>query len=1017
MRTVLLLAALVLLLAPYTQAQGILRVQNTAEFREALKKAGTDPQVTEIVLATGEYSGHFWLDKPKGADPAALPLLTIRAGEGQKPVIRYAARIAHAEAVAGKPGLFKVSPKPPTEGPTEAQMWERDTRIRYRTLSNKDSVAAYPASCFADDTENTLYLSTSDGKPPFEHEVWMSQTHANSRALRIERSNVLIEGLRFADYVAYGTDAIQSAASNLTIRNCEFDNCEKAWAPLPGSANLVMENCTGRDVAQPVISYGNNVVVRNCRFEKSRDRFLYPIYSQNDSAYQVYFPGKGGIFEGNFCKGYLNGFWIKAEGGKPYIIRHNTVIDAHFGVMWSTPHRDSDTSYNIIASARSFVHARKFAPNFSADHNLFWEPKELGEFNAAIQAFRGGNLGKFNLLGDPRFVDAARGDYRLLPDSPAAWLKDAQGRPAGAFGIATVEEAKAAAPTLTLAFQADSSPFGSDGDYTFDRDPWIGGGTTHVRELREEGISRRLTGRESILIEPRAFDAIGAVTKMKWSVGDGPPQELPYDGVYALPLPKAEGEYRVRCQVSTDRGVWSEPAEATVRVDRSAPALLGKPAVLANDQGLIVHFTTSEPCLATLRFGATPAALTGRADSKPLVKRNWDSNDGGEWIESWRVPRVEHALAVLAPEVTPGQKVFCKLTLTDQGGLSSESEVFSAVVEGKPRVISVGPDGEDAPAAARYRTLQYAVDRALPGDRVVLEPGVYTGYTCVTHGGTDTDHRIIIETAPGSRPGSVTLDGAKQHTAVLHLERAPWVTVRGLRILYFQKAGVYAYRSANTQVDRCVFYNGPGWVTGYHTFMFWSPKCAVTRSLAIGAEIGFYFLQSPGATVMHNTASQHMYAAAAYTFSARDTVQMYNSFAFAGNDIYYAETLHPDEFKSFRSDYNNLGTSTTGYDPTMKTRNPALYEECKAQEFTTDYKRYLQVVSKAVTMLDGKRYESFKAWREATGQDQHSIFADPKYIHPWAPVDSWNWGVQPESPNLAVKDEAGVPVGALGPAM
>jgi hypothetical protein len=248
---------------------------------------------------------------------------------------------------------------------------------------------------------------------------------------------------------------------------------------------------------------------------------------------------------------------------------------------------------------------------------------------------------------------------------------------------------------------------------------------------------------------------------------------------------------------------------------------------------------------------------------------------------------------------------------------------------------------------------------------------------------------------------------------MIHLEAAPWVTIRGLRILYFQKAGVYGYRSPHTEVDQCTFYNGPGWATGYHTFLFWSPHSSVTRSLAIGAEIGFFFLQSPAATVMHNTASQHMYAAAGYTFSARDTIQMYNSFAFAGNDIYTVNTSHPDEFKTFRSDYNNLGTITSTYNPTLKTAKPALFAELQAHEFQPSYKRYLNTLSKAVIALDTDRYESLKAWREQTGQDKHSIFADPKYVQPWTPIDSWNWGVQADSANLSVKDDKGAPIGAF----
>ena len=47
--------------------------------------------------------------------------------------------------------------------------------------------------------------------------------------------------------------------------------------------------------------------------ETKIDRFLLPLITQNDSAYQVYSPGHGGTFENNFAKGYFCGIWIKAD--------------------------------------------------------------------------------------------------------------------------------------------------------------------------------------------------------------------------------------------------------------------------------------------------------------------------------------------------------------------------------------------------------------------------------------------------------------------------------------------------------------------------------------------------------------------------------------------------------------------------------------------------------------------------------------------------------------------------------
>jgi hypothetical protein len=248
---------------------------------------------------------------------------------------------------------------------------------------------------------------------------------------------------------------------------------------------------------------------------------------------------------------------------------------------------------------------------------------------------------------------------------------------------------------------------------------------------------------------------------------------------------------------------------------------------------------------------------------------------------------------------------------------------------------------------------------------------------------------------------------------VVHLESAPHVTLRGLRILYFKKAGIYAYRSPHVTIEDCTFYNGPGWATGYHVFAFWSPHATISRCLAVGAEIGFYLLKSPNATLLHNTASQHMYAAVAYTFSAAGSTQMYNSFAYAGNDIFSGHLAHPDDLKTFRSDYNNLGTNVLGYHRKLQQEDPKLYALVKAEAFTPPkYPVHIRTSSKAVVGL-GKRVMTLQAWRDATGQDVHTVFADPGYLQPYPAIDAWDWRVRADSPNQGVAPDGSV-IGAFG---
>jgi len=101
------------------------------------------------------------------------------------------------------------------------------------------------------------------------------------------------------------------------------------------------------------------------------------------------------------------------------------------------------------------------------------------------------------------------------------------------------------------------------------------------------------------------------------------------------------------------------------------------------------------------------------------------------------------------------------------------------------------------------------------------------------------------------------------------------------------------------------------------------------------------------------------------------------------------------ELDTFDSDYNNLGA---------KLRNPDPGDEIDPQD-----PFFRSHGSKAVISLNGERYNSLRAWQEATGQDAHSIFADPKYVDP----ENWDFRLQPDSPNLG-GGEGGATIGALG---
>jgi hypothetical protein len=963
-------AADILHVSPQVAADGAGTPEQPVTLTVAVQRASTDTGLKEIILAGGEYFVSANIQNPKAEGSA--PLL-IRAAEGATPVLHHAIRITEAEAVPGVPGCYRSKQMPPSL----AHMWEKDTRQRYISLATKASVAAYPGSAFADPEEQHLYFHTSDGKPPQEHEVYLSLSVGNGRVLGIYRTGTTVEGLTVRDYVGSGQGMVMHG-TKITFRRCRLENCNIGIAVGEHGTGYLIEDCTFRDTAQGVRSEGPDLVVRRCHFEKKRDAFLIPVYPTLDTGVYLYFPAKCGIITDNFFSGYNRGIRVKT-GGRAFVLRHNTIVNCSGGdgISWEGSWPDSDVSYNIITQAENFIDALRFDPGIVLDHNFYWKPTRVEQYLLRETAIRGANLGQHNMLADPRFVDPGNGDYRLLPDSPAVLcLKDADGRPAGAFPVAPIEAAAKARPTLQLDFEADSMPYGPSGVLTFDRDPWIGGGTTRVRELTEAGRPpQRLTGLPEATVVMRAADATGKIVKTRVTVAEEPPQETAYTWQQQVKLPDKDGEYRMRCEVQNERGTWSEPAVAFLRLERTAPAPVDRPEVIANDNGLIVAFETRLPCQAEIRFG--PTGNYGRVvRSGELIKRSWDPGDGGEWIETWTIPRTSFALAILKPEVEAGQTVHFQVVLTSEAGLKSESRDFTAKMGGQDRSIFVATGGADSPGrgtrAAPLRTVQYAVDRALPGDRVVLLPGLYAEGAVITHGGLSDQARLTIE---AETAGTVTMDTAKREHSVLALEKAGYITIRNIRFLYYRKAGVYAYRAPHVTVEDCTFFTGTG-EQGYHTFFFWSPHGTVIRCLAIGGETGLVFLQSPHATVTHNTVSKQLYAAAAYHYSLAGTVQMNNNFYDAGNDAFSGCIQHPEELKTFRSDYNNLGGS-----------------------------------GKRLASLD-KAYRKMEEWQAAYGQDKHSLLADPKFVKPIVTaVDSWDWTVKPDSPNTGA-GENGATIGA-----
>lgn len=505
------------------------------------------------------------------------------------------------------------------------------------------------------------------------------------------------------------------------------------------------------------------------------------------------------------------------------------------------------------------------------------------------------------------------------------------------------------------------------------------------------------------------------LTNTRVTVDNNPPTTQAYSSVVAVTLPDVDADYRVKVEVQDDINTWSDPAEVMVRLQRGNPALVGTPEVLVNDYGVVVNFKTNRPCYAELHCPA-----------KSLVKT----------MPAGSHPQTSFSMAFIRPEVLPNDNLTMYIHLTDEANRTFDSGDITATIAGAVKTSYISPSGTDAigggTSASPWRTLQYAGDRSLPGDTVILKPGVYAEPAMLTHGGYSDTARLTIQ---GETATTSVITGGRQIPILIHLLSAPYVTVRQLKYAYFKSRGIYALYSDHLTVEDCISFNPKGWAGGIHVQTVLSPYGLIQRNLAVGGDYGFVmggyeYPSSHHTVVKHNTVSQTVYAAAFWIYSAADSVQTSNSFVYAGNTSYSVlETGVTSDLLTFTSDYNNLGNDVKSNADAIGLDQDPNFSDIWAQiqlEYFTPY-NYGDVFSTGgkQIMAGGWFYDGvwhdYAYWtlggtrglRNEKGLDTNSIFADPLYVDPNQPMASWDWRLKIGSPNIGT-GEGGSNIGALG---
>jgi Right handed beta helix region/Periplasmic copper-binding protein (NosD) len=383
-------------------------------------KLATDASITEVIFEAGTYFGGLHVRGAKEVDFSQRPLL-IRAADGASVVFDGSKSVDTFERHEELTNVFWMRYE--ADGGEYPKFWEPRTRMRYRLVADRQSVARFPAT-FTIEKERVLF-HPSDGRAPASGELLMS---AEDCGIFVNRPYVTVRGIAFQNYVVrdkWGT-AIDLRVDHITVEDCRATNCSHGFI-ITGNNNA-LRRCTTDDVGGGVYVGGENATVESCRFHKQRDTFMVPMYSQDDTAIQYYVPARGGLIRGNLCEGFGMGVFIKAHTA-PYVVEHNTLVGLGQGLGFGSTswHPEQRFRYNIIADCARQVEIStdKDSSPRDIDYNCYWSSSRTDLKQ----------IGPHDRVANPNFVWPAWRDYRLANDSPCLKLADDAG-PCGAFPAA-----------------------------------------------------------------------------------------------------------------------------------------------------------------------------------------------------------------------------------------------------------------------------------------------------------------------------------------------------------------------------------------------------------------------------------------------------------------------------------------------------------------------------------------------------------------------------------------------------
>jgi hypothetical protein len=1013
-------------------------------------------RISEVVFHDGVYRGRLSLHAPRDGGVRQLAPLLLRAAEGEHPVIDGAEplRAQKAEPVNGAPGVYRWDALPQDRAGGTAGgsglipgMWDATARKRYLLAADLAAVQQFPASyTFA---KGVLYFHTFDNRPPAEHHLEIGAVQSAGEGIRIGRSDVTVCGLAARNYLStmFSSGFCTSEGSQrVTFQRCHASNCSRGFAL--GGRHIRLLGCRAEDVGCGVVVNAQHVAIEESVLLRGpHDDFCVPMLDpQEDTGIEVYYPsGEEVAVTGCVIKGFqFCGIFFKCDPGT-FTVEHNTLVDNAVALGWS-PSKGKRilARHNIMLGGAGVVGQvrNQEIVRLEAVGNVLWPGPWSAEASLRKNLECLNAIGHDNVLADPRLAAPEADDFHLLPGSPCAPGGNASGKLVGALGLVAAGFRDTQPPLLDLKEQP----------------------RLIALEDGSDGLPLFASSRRDFALRVRAHDAAGQVAQMRLRVGEGPWSDpMVYAQDVPVKLPPDAGTCQVSVRVTDKAGNWSPPASIRVRPAETAPHLVAAPTVRASRYGVVVSFQTDEECYAVGEAGSGPAGGLPLLHSGVAAPGKLGPAD------------CQHVLGVLFSQQDANRPRAFRIRLLALDGRTYPGPAGEFRCDAPPHSYHVAPDGVDVERggtpSAPWGTPQYAIDRALPGDTVILAPGIFAQGARITRGGAAGAPLVLRAVAPGTS----VIDG--QHrvkTALLDIDNASDVEIIGLELRWFgtrEHSAVRVTASPRVAVRQCRIWNELCWkesrLGGTGVTIVSSPAVTLEDSLLFRLDWAVYLLDSPGARIVHNTFRAFSHGGLMFLGSSvRGAALRNNSLNYYGNYAYEIHTTNPGDLKTFDSDYNNLGTyirdefwrkepgvvanlppavgnsktvayyvqadatcvkpdnervpTGDGINRNLGARSPNVARKGSTPDFekTKGWKglamsHYPWVPDTATTPAEraknliGLQIGTFEDWQAFSRCDKHSIWADPRQCD----VVAFDFRLLPDSPNIGV-GERGTTIGA-----